>query len=367
MDSYRPLPGTPVDELDTPCLIVELDAVESNYRAVADEYRDVQCKMRQHTKNVKSPTLARMQIEAGGTVDGVCCAKVSEAEVMVESGITDILIANQVTHGEKIARLCALAKDADMKVAVDDGDNLHDISRIADSQGVTIGVLIEVDTQMGRAGIRSNEEAVALAKLAYNLRGVEFKGVMCHESLDEFRGHEDRFRVGRETLQVCLNAKAAIEEQGIAVEVVSAGETFSFDIAPTMDGITEVQGGTYALGGTRYSYMEQFAVANKVLATVISTPRPGVAIADAGSLALSALGADHVDGMPHVMVETMLPDHVVLSRRAGAAVKGRRQGQAGPLLPGPAGQPLGPVHCRPRRGRRARVAHSGAGLHAVEA
>jgi D-serine deaminase-like pyridoxal phosphate-dependent protein len=320
MDSYRPLPGTPVDELDTPCLLVELDAVEGNYRAVADAYRHTECKMRQHTKNVKSPPLARMQIQAGGTVNGVCCAKVSEAEVMVEGGIADVLIANQVAHREKIARMCALAKTADVKVGIDSGDNLHDISRIAESQGVRIGVLVEVDTQMGRAGVRSNEEAVALAKLAYNLRGVDFKGVMCHESLDEFKGHEDRFRVGREALQVCLDAKAAIEEQGIAVEVVSAAETFSFDIAPTMPGITEVEGGTYALGGTRYAYMEQFQVANKVLSTIISTPRPGVAIGDAGSLALSSMGADHVEGMPGVTVDRLLPDHVVLKTDGAAAL-----------------------------------------------
>ena len=319
MDSYRPMPGTPVEDLDTPCLLVELEVVEANYRAVADEYRDTECKMRQHTKNVKTPALARMQMEAGGTVGGVCCAKVSEAEVMVEGGITDVLIANQVAHPEKIARLCALnaAEDVDVKVCVDNRDNLHDLSRVADSQGVTLGVLVEVDTQMGRGGVRSNEEAVALAKLAYNLRGVRFLGVMCHESLDEFRGHEDRFRVGRETIQVALDARAAIEEQGIAVEVVSAGETFSFDIAPTMPGVTEVEGGTYALGGTRYDYMEQFGVANKVLATVVSTPRPGVAVADAGSLALSSLGADHVDGLPGTVVQRMLPDHVVLRTEDG--------------------------------------------------
>ena len=316
MNSYRPIPGTPIEELDTPCLLVELDAVEHNYRAVAEGYRDTECKMRQHTKNVKSPRLARMQMQAGGTVGGVCCAKVSEAEVMVEGGITDILIANQVAHREKIARMCALAKQADMKVCVDNRDNLHDLSRIAESQGVKIGVLIEVDTQMGRAGVRSHEEAVALAKLAYNLRGVDFKGVMCHENLAEFKDHEDRFKVGREALQICLDAKAAIEAQGVAVEVVSGAETFSFDIAPTMPGITEVEGGTYALGGTRYAYMEQFQVANKVLSTIISTPRAGVAIGDVGSLALSSMGADQVDGMPGVTVETLLDDHIVLNTGA---------------------------------------------------
>ena len=103
MDYYRPVPGTQVEDLETPCLLVDLDAVEHNFRVVADTYRDTECKMRQHTKNIKSPRLAKMQIEIGGTVGGVCTAKLSEAEVMVEGGVTDILIPNQVVHKDKIA------------------------------------------------------------------------------------------------------------------------------------------------------------------------------------------------------------------------------------------------------------------------
>jgi 3-hydroxy-D-aspartate aldolase len=119
MDYYRPVPGTQVEDLETPCLLVDLDAVEHNFRVVADTYRDTECKMRQHTKNIKSPRLALMQMETGGTVGGVCTAKLSEAEVMVEGGVTDILIPNQVVHKDKIARMCALARRADMKVCVD--------------------------------------------------------------------------------------------------------------------------------------------------------------------------------------------------------------------------------------------------------
>src|SRR5262245_42042814 len=120
MDVYRPLPGTRIEELDTPCLLLDLDVLEHNSRLVADTYRDSTCKMRAHIKNLKSPILAHMQIRAGGTVGGVCAAKVSEAEVMVEGGINDIFIANQVVARDKIERLCALAHHAELKVAVDD-------------------------------------------------------------------------------------------------------------------------------------------------------------------------------------------------------------------------------------------------------
>ena len=312
MDNYRPLPGTRIEELDTPCLLVDLDAVEHNFQAVANIYRDTECKMRQHTKNHKSPRLARMQIEAGGTVGGVCTAKLAEAEVMVEGGVTDILIPNQVVHKDKIARMCALARQADIKVCVDNLENVQGLSDVAEAYSVKIGVLVEVNTSMGRAGVRSAEEGVAIARLTERLPGVNFMGVMSHQSLSEFQDQEQRFRVGRETIQICLDVKTAIEAEGIPVEVVSTGETFTIDVAATMDGVTEVEGGTYALGGTNYFYMEDFQIANKVLGTVISTPRPGVAIGDVGLMALSDRGANSVEGMPEVAVDGLLEDHIVL-------------------------------------------------------
>lgn len=312
MDSYRPLPGTRIEELDTPCLLVDLDAVEHNFQAVANIYRDTQCKMRQHTKNTKSPRLARMQIEAGGTVGGVCTAKLAEAEVMVEGGVTDILIPNQVVHRDKIARMCALAQQANIKVCVDNLENVQDLSDVAEAYGVKIGVLIEVNTSMGRAGVRSAEEGVTIAKLTQRLAGVNFMGVMSHQSLPEFQDQEQRFKVGRETIQICLDVKTAIEAEGIPVKMVSSGETFTIDVAATMEGVTEVEGGTYALGGTDYFYMEDFHIANKVLGTVISTPRPGVAIGDVGLMALSDLGADSIEGMPEIDVDALLDDHIVL-------------------------------------------------------
>ncbi len=314
MDGYLPLAGTPVEGLDTPCLLVDMDAVEHNFRAVADKYRDTTCKMRQHTKNIKSPRLARMQIEAGGTLNGVCTAKVSEAEVMVEGGVTDILIPNQVVTRDKIARLCALARRGDMKVCVDDPRNVRDLSEVAEAHGVTLGVLIEVDTQMGRAGVRSAEEGVELAKLVERLPAVRFRGVMSHQFLSEYTDNESRFLAAREPIEVCLSAKDAIEEAGIPVEMVSSGETFSYDVAAGIPGVTEVEGGTYALMCTRYSYMKEFEIANKVLGTVISTPRPGIAIGDVGMRALSWPSGESpaVEDMPGVTVETLLDEHVVL-------------------------------------------------------
>jgi 3-hydroxy-D-aspartate aldolase len=314
MDAYRPLPGTPIEELDTPCLLIDLDAVERNFSVVADTFRGSSAKMRQHTKNTKSPRLARMQIDAGGTVGGVCTAKLAEAEVMVEGGVTDILIANQVVDRDKIARLCGLVRRADVKVCVDSEKNVRDLSETAAAQGVRIGVAIEVDTSMGRAGVRSKEEGVELAKLADSLPGVSFRGVMSHQHLDEFTDNENRILTAMGYYEICLGVRKAIEDAGIPAPFISSGETFSYDAAVQTGEPIEVEGGTYALMGTRYGYMEEFEIANKILITVVSTPRRGVAIGDAGTRAVSwPLSDPTVENMPGVTVDRMLEDHVVLN------------------------------------------------------
>ena len=315
MESYRPLPGTPIQELDTPCLLVDLDALEHNYGVIAEAYREASCKMRQHIKDVKSPMLAQMQIRAGGTMGGVCAAKVSEAEVMVESGIYDVMLTSQVATWDKMARLCSVAKRADVKVAIDDGDNLRQWSEVAVEHGVTVGVVIEVDTSMGRGGVRRAEQGVELARLATELTGIAFKGVMSHQGLPgQTPDRETRWIEGRRYIQMCLDVRDAIEAAGIPVEIVSTGESWTYDVAAAIPSVTEVQGGTYALMSNHYTYMDEFEVAAKVLGTVVSTPRPKVAVGDVGIRAIGLfLGVmPSLEGLPGIAVEALQEEHILL-------------------------------------------------------
>ena len=333
MDSTTCERGTPLDDLETPCLIVELDALESNYRVVSNTYRDTVCKMRQHTKNIKSPFLAKMQMDFGGTNGGVCTAKVAEAEIMVEGGITDILIPNQVVTDDKLDRVCALARHGDIKLCVDSVENVRIISDVASRNGVEIGVLIEVDTSMGRAGVRSPEAGVEIARAAQELPGVSFRGVMSHQSVGETFSKEDRFLRGKEYIDICLRVKDAVEAAGIPVEIVSSGETFCYDVAAQVPGVTEVEGGTYALMSTGYGYMTEFQIAGKVLGTVVSTPRPGVVIGDVGMRSIAGPQGllPTVDGLPGVKVESLHDDHIVLTTDGSTPL---RVGDKFKLLPG---------------------------------
>lgn len=315
MDRYTPSPGTRVENLDTPCLIVDMDAYENNLRVVAETYRDTPTKMRTHTKNLKSPLLAQMQIRTGGTVGGVCVAKVSEAEVILQNGIDDILIPNQVVTQDKLVRLCGLARRGDIKVCVDDPDNVRAISRAAESKCVAIGILVEVDTSMGRAGVRSPQQGVEIAKLATDLPGVRFMGVMSHQHVEGWPSVEEYTESGTRHIGMCLAVKDAIEAENIAVEMVSSGETFSYKLATEIPGVTEVEGGTYALMDTMLGFMSEFKYAVRLLAGVVSTPRPGVAVADIGARQLCLITGQYgpdVEGMPGVVVSKIGDEHLVL-------------------------------------------------------
>ena len=278
--------GTNLKDIETPELIIDLYILDANVNTVSKAYSDSHLKMRAHTKNLKSPYLARRQVEAGGSNGGVCTAKVSEAEVMVEGGFDNILIANQVVSDDKIERLCSLAKFADMKVGIDNIDNLNNLSKFAIKHNVVLGVLVEINTSMFRCGVRSSEHAVELAKRAVDLEGISFKGVMSHQSIKGYTTEEERWKIGEEYLDICLESKRAIEEAGMDVEIVSTGETFTFDIVLKYPEITEVQGGTYALMDLNYPYMP-FDIAVKVLCTIVDIDDDKITI-DAGNKCIAA-------------------------------------------------------------------------------
>lgn len=314
MDNYRPAIGTPIEQLDTPCLLIDLDALDNNHAVVADTYEGKICKMRQHTKNIKSPRLASLQIRAGGTLNGVCTAKLSEAETMIEGGIHDVLIPNQIVTDDKLKRLAALNKQGDVKVTVDSTENIEDISRVAVEQGVTIGVLIEVDTMMKRGGVRSPEQGVVLAKLAEKLPGIRFMGVMSHQSADGWPDSDELMRLSQYYIGICLEVKEAIEAEGINVEMVSSGETFSYATATEIDGVTEVEGGSYALMSNIYGYLDEFQISNKVLGTIVSTVGSDIGIGDLGMKTLSTAAATDasIEGIPGASILEVQDEHIYL-------------------------------------------------------
>ena len=319
---YRPTPGTLLEDLDTPCLILDMDAVDHNMDVMAEYYAGRTAKLRPHGKNHKTPALAHRQIRRGGTVGGVCSAKVSEAEVMVDGGVPSVFITSEVSDVRKIDRLCTLAGQAEMLVACDDPANAKNLSDAASARGVELGVVVEMETGLRRCGIQDIAQGVELAKVIHSLPGLKFRGIMSHQVIPAMPEREDRVTEGRRVIQQVIDFKDAIVEAGVPVEIVSTGETWSYDVAGEIPGVTEIQGGSYLVMETGYGYMTDFHYAGKVLTTVISTPRTGTAIGDAGLKSIAALrGLPAVEGRPGVSVESMDANRVVFRLNEGAELR----------------------------------------------
>ena len=245
-----PLPGTPLEEIDTPALIVDLDAAEANIKALQDWCDANGTNARPHVKTHKSPYWARKQIEAGAI--GVCAAKVGEAEAMVAGGVKDILIANQIVGPIKIPRLVALAHQATIGVVVDDADNVRDLSDAASRAGVEIGVLVDINVRINRTGVEPGEPAIELVRSIADAPGLRFDGLMGYEGhvTPEEQAQTDAVETWLGKLQAAI---IAVEEAGYPVEVVSGAGTTTYRASGSHERVTEVQ------CGTTYSWMARTA------------------------------------------------------------------------------------------------------------
>ncbi|MFZ2781802.1 MAG: DSD1 family PLP-dependent enzyme [Rectinemataceae bacterium] len=274
--------GIHKSEIDTPALIIDLEAMENNIQHMADYFKGRSTTLRPHAKTHKCPIIAHKQIDAGAR--GITCAKLGEAEVMVESGIRDILIANQIIGKEKITRLAALARHADMIVAVDNPSNLRDLSAAAQVFGSEIGIVVDVDVGMGRCGTRNIDETVSLARLSTSLKNIRFRGVMGYEGHCVFiLDKQERAEKCHLANAILVESAEAIRRAGIEVEIVSGGGTGTYDITGEYPGITEIEAGSYVFVDARYSgVIDVFKPALSVLATVVSRPEKDVVITDAG-------------------------------------------------------------------------------------
>ena len=292
-------PAMRLQEVDTPALILDLDAFESNLRRLAEAVSG-RVRVRAHAKTHKCPEIAKRQVAAGAV--GVCCQKVSEAEAMVEGGIADVLISNEVVGASKLERLAALAMQARIGVCVDDAGNVRDLEAAAQRVGARIDVYVELEVGMRRCGIAPGEPALALARAIAASKHLRFAGLQAyHGRAQHFRSMDERRdAIGNASLHV-QNTKTLLSQAGISCPIVTgAGSgTFMFEIEQgTWD---EIQPGSYIFMDRDYARNEwapplpRFEHALFVFATVMSRPEPALAIVDAG------LKASSIDsGMPAV-------------------------------------------------------------------
>ncbi|MGA2664984.1 MAG: DSD1 family PLP-dependent enzyme [Nitrososphaerales archaeon] len=306
-----------ISEIDTPALLIDLDVMERNIAKMARFCRETGCNLRPHIKVHRTPAIAHKQIQAGAI--GLTCAKVSEAEVMVASGIGDVLIANQIVGPTKVSRLAGMARHARVAAAFDDAANAEEVSREALRQGSRVGAVIEVDLGMNRAGVQPGMPALALARRIRDLPGLEFRGVMGYE------GHLQKVeRVGERTEAVgrCLAQLAStarlLKEEGMECEIVSAGGTNSYAGTARAEGVTEIQAGSYVFMDVMHDIEGvDFEHSFTVLSTVTSRPARERAIIDAGVKCFSEMKTMPRSTAPGIEVTALSEEHGSLALREG--------------------------------------------------
>jgi D-serine deaminase-like pyridoxal phosphate-dependent protein len=317
-----------LNELDTPQLLVDLDVVDANVAALFGAARRAGVMARVHFKSLKCAGLARHIAAAGA--DGFLCAKLNEAEVLADAGITDILIANQVVGPQKLTRLADLARRATVSVCVDDADNVAQLADAAQRAAATVGVLVEVDIGMRRCGVEPGEPVLALARqVLAHAPHLRFRGLQGYDGhLQMLPDAAERERLCRDGLAKLVATRRLLESSGVAIEVVTGGGTGTWTFVASTPGITEVQPGSFVLMDAAYHQVRpEFGCALSVLCAVVSR-RPGWYVLDAGSKAISKdFGLPAVKGQLGERVQRLAEEHTVveLGERSDVRVGDRRE------------------------------------------
>jgi D-serine deaminase-like pyridoxal phosphate-dependent protein len=307
---FKPV-GTPVEQLDTPALVVDLAILERNIDTLHGFFRQQDAKVRPFVESHRCPAIAHKQLAAGGTVGGICVGTVGQAEVFIEHGFTDILVAREIVTPPKISRLCALAQHASVTVAVDQPQNVRDLSNAATAHGVTLRVVVDIHTRGNGCGVEPGQPTLDLARLVQQAPHLEFAGLMTQEGPTPTEDPGMLATESRQCIQQVLDSREMVEKAGLTVRMVSVGGTYNYDIAGTMAGVTEVLAGTYVLMDQRYAQSSpQFKPAAKVMATVTSRPEPGTAIVDAGQKAVGIdTGLPAAQDIPGAIVVGLSAEH----------------------------------------------------------
>jgi D-serine deaminase-like pyridoxal phosphate-dependent protein len=336
--------GAAIAEIDTPALIVDLDALEHNLRKLADFAARSGVRLRPHAKTHKCPAIALKQIALGAV--GQCCQKVGEAEALVAGGVRDVLVSNQVVGMHKLRRLAALARDASVSLCFDASEPVAAAGAAAREFDVTLGALVEIEVGMQRCGVAPGEPARGLARRIAQTPGLRFRGVQAYygtaQHLPSFAEREAAIRGAavavRQTVEL-LNG------DGLDCELVTGAGTGTYEIEAASGVWNELQAGSYVfmdtdyarIGGRHGDRFADFRHSLFVLATVMSVPAPDRAIIDAGLKSYSGeKGPPWVHGLADVEQVGISDEHGKL--KLGPKATRLQLGDTVMLIPG---------HCDP--------------------
>jgi D-serine deaminase-like pyridoxal phosphate-dependent protein len=290
---------------------MDLDAMESNLRRMADFFSGCGPKLRPHFKAHQIFTLAKRQVEHGAI--GLTCARLDQAEALIDQGITNILVANEIAGESKIRHFVDLARRAPVIVAVDNRKIVADMARVAGHFKRDLNVLVDVDVRLGRCGVKPGEEALSLAKFVL-ANGLRLRGLMGYEGQVALSPGPEKEHVVCASLTRLIDTKLMLEDAGIAVEIVSCGGSSDFSIAAKHPHITEIQAGSYLLMDSSYvPFAPEFKPALTILATVISNTPGERVVVDAGFRAMSGEnGLPSIKGNNGLRAKALHIEHTII-------------------------------------------------------
>ena len=311
------VPGMREDEIDTPALVIDLDAFEYNLDHMTALVSAAGVKLRPHAKTHKSPVIAKMQMARGAV--GSCVQKVAEAEVLAWGGIPDILVSNEIVGATKLARLCALSAVAKVAVCVDDAAQIAWIEQAAAASGRRMTVLVEIDVGGARCGIEPGPAAAALAKTIATSKHLIFGGLQAYQgSAQHRRTVTERQALSTAAADAVHRTLDALHAHGLACPLVGGAGTGTFELEMAARALTEIQAGSYLFMDTDYARnldaagqpVSTFRHALFVLSTVMSAPQSGRAVLDAGAKAVSMdSGLPTVWGKPDLEYVNFSDEH----------------------------------------------------------
>jgi D-serine deaminase-like pyridoxal phosphate-dependent protein len=303
-------------DLTTPATIVDLDIVEANIQMMADRAAEAKVGQRPHVKTHKSIELAKKQIQAGAI--GLTVAKLSEAELFVEAGFDNLLIAYSIVGQDKLERLQKLHLKANILTTVDSVTVAQGLNEAGIRTGTPIQVLIEMDCGTHRGGRQPGEDTVQFAKSIAHLPGIKVRGIMAYfGSLRKEQSVSGVIEAVQHESFLLNETVSLLKEAGVAVDIVSTGSTPTGLMSSHLRGATEIRSGNYIFfdaSSIELGLVTEEQCALRVVATVISTPLPGKATLDAGSKTLSSdriptPGFGHIIGHPDVTIAALNEEH----------------------------------------------------------
>ena len=313
-------PGMREDEVDTPALLIDLDAFEYNLNRMAGLLAPTGARLRAHAKTHKSAVIAQLQMARGAV--GQCVQKVAEAEALAWGGVPDILVSNEIVGASKLARLAALARIARIAVCADHAAQVAAIETAAADAGVRLPVLVEIDVGAGRCGVAPGPGAVALAKRIAASRHLIFGGLQAyHGSAQHKRSLAERRSLIAHAVESSRRTVEQLRQQGLDCPIVGGGGTGTFALEAASGVYTEIQAGSYVFMDADYGRnldeggapVSTFRNALFVLATVMSTPQKYIAVLDAGHKAVAVdSGLPLVWQRPDIRYASASDEHGVL-------------------------------------------------------